>query len=187
MKVSKINNWSFTTGLTLWQFCCILMVSWFFIGGRFTQVPVQHSLCKYQIFLWVTCKIPHLQTTMYDFVCYIKHQRSLLTRKVDFNYGESFCWQFYTARKLDLSEICIATLFPSRKEREMNGKTWLRFDKHDISMMFENNCQNVINYYLPRYSQLEVDITKVIWYNYQRGTKKMILTNFLVTSIILLL
>ena len=69
----------------------------------------------------------------------------------------------------------------------MNRKTWLRFDKHDIGMMFENNCQNVINYYLPRWRQLEVDITKVIWYNYQKGTKKMILTNFLVAIIILLL
>ena len=67
----------------------------------------------------------------------------------------------------------------------MNGKTWLRFDKHDIGMMFENNCQNVINFYSPRYSRLEVDITKVIWYNYQRGTKKMILTNFLVTTVII--
>lgn len=189
MKVSKINNWSFTTGLTLWQFCCILMVSWFFIGGRFTQVPIQHSLCKYQIFLWVTFKIPHLQTTMYDFVCYIKHQRPLLTRKVDFNYGESFCWQFYTARKLDLSKIYIhlLTCFHQGKKEKWMERQWLRFDKHDIGMMFENNCQNVINYYSPRCRRLEVDITKVIWYNYQRGTKKMILTNFLVTIIILLL
>ena len=29
-------------------------------------------------------------------------------------------------------------------------------------MMFENNYQNVINYYLLRWRQLEVDITKVI-------------------------
>lgn len=132
MKVSKINNWSFTTGLTLWQFCCILMVSWFFIGGRFTQVPIQHSLCKYQIFLLVTCQIPHLQTTMYDFVCYIKHQRSLLTRKVDFNYGESFCWQFYTARKLDLSKIYIHLLtcfHQGKKEKWME-----RHDSGSISM-----------------------------------------------------
>ena len=122
---------------------------------------------------------------MYNFVYYIKQKRPLLTRKVNFIYCESFCWKFYTARKLGLSKIYIATLFPSRKEREMNGKTWLRFDKHDIGMMFENNCQNVINFYSPRYSRLEVDITKVIWYNYQRGTKKMILTNFLVTTVII--
>ena len=54
----------------------------------------------------------------------------------------------------------------------MNGKTWLRFDKHDIGMMFENNCQNVINYYLPRCRRLEVDITKSDMIQLSEGHKK---------------